>query len=112
MQYQVTHTTEYEYHHSVSLCHNVAKLLLRNTTDQLCKKTVVKISPQPEVMQEYEDFFGNKVVYFAIQQEHKHLKVTVLSQVEKNTVAVATLGFYTGTLWEDIKMQVLEPGIA
>lgn len=110
MQYQITHTTEYEYHHSVSLCHNVAKLLLRNTADQLCKKTVIKIIPQPEVMSEYEDFFGNKVVYFAIQQEHKHLKVTVISQVEKKTATSATLGFYTGTLWEQIKTQILEPG--
>jgi len=110
MQYQITHTTEYEYHHSVSLCHNVAKLLPRNTEDQLCKKAVVKITPQPEVMHEYEDFFGNKVVYFAIQQEHKHLKVTVLSQVEKKTEALATLDFYAGTSWEDIKTMVLEPG--
>ena len=110
MQYQITHTTEYEYHHSVSICHNVAKLFLRDTTDQLCKKMVVKISPQPEIINEYTDFFGNKVMYFAIQQEHKHLKVTVLSQIEKNKENNVTLEFFTATTWEEIKLQVLEPG--
>jgi transglutaminase-like putative cysteine protease len=110
MQYQITHTTEYEYHHSVSICHNVAKLLLRDTNNQLCKKTVVKISPQPEIINEYKDFFGNKVMYFAIQQEHKHLKVTVLSQVEKKKESNNTLGFFTTTPWEEIKHQILEPG--
>ena len=110
MQYQITHTTEYEYHQSVSICHNVAKLFLRDTNDQLCKKTIVKISPQPEIINEYKDFFGNKVMYFAIQQEHKHLKVTVLSQVEKKKEGNNTLGFFTTTPWEEIKSQVLEPG--
>ena len=110
MQYQITHTTEYEYYQSVSLCHNVAKLILRNTEDQLCKKTVVRITPQPDVMNEYEDFFGNKVMYFAIQQEHKHLKVTVLTQVEKKPANIATLNFYSATPWEAIKTQLIEPG--
>jgi len=110
MQYQITHTTEYEYHQSVSLCHNVARLLLRDTNDQLCKKTVVKISPQPEIINEYLDFFGNKVMYFAIQQEHKHLTVTVLSQVEKKKESNSEFGFFTTTPWEEIKQQILEPG--
>ena len=110
MQYQITHTTEYEYHQSVSLCHNVAKLILRDTANQLCKKTVVKITPHPDITFEYTDFFGNAVIYFAIQQEHKHLKVTVFSQVEKKPATTATLNFYKGTPWEEIKLLVLEPG--
>lgn len=109
MQYQITHTTEYEYHQSVSLCHNVTKLILRNTNDQLCKKTVVKIIPQPDVMSEYKDFFGNHVMYFAIQQEHRHLKVTVSSQIEKKAASSSTLNFYKGTTWEDVKLLIAEP---
>ncbi len=110
MQYQITHTTEYEYHQSVSLCHNVTRLILRNTEDQLCKKTVVKITPQPDIICEYKDFFGNNVMYFAIQQQHKHLKVTVVSQIEKRITAGSMLNFYQTTPWEEIKLQVLEPG--
>lgn len=110
MQYQITHTTEYEYHHSVSLCHNMAKLLLRDTDDQLCKKPQIKIFPQPDVMNEYEDFFGNKVIYFAIQQEHKHLKVTVQTQVEKKPAVNILLNLYSNTAWEQVQQLLLEPG--
>lgn len=110
MQYQITHTTEYEYHHSVSLCHNIAKLLLRDTDDQLCKKPHIKIIPQPDILNEYEDFFGNKVIYFAIQQEHKHLKVTVQTQLEKKPAAHALLNLYSNTAWEEVRQQLLEPG--
>lgn len=111
MNYQVTHTTEYEYHHAVSLCHNTAKLMLRNTEEQDCKKTTIRVTPQPDIINEYEDFFGNKVMYFAIQQEHKHLKVTVQSQVEKTTNPNVKLNLYAHTSWEDAKLQLMEPGI-
>jgi transglutaminase-like putative cysteine protease len=106
MEYQVTHTTEYNYNQSVSLCHNVARLLLRNTHEQLCKKTQVKITPQPDVLEEYEDFFGNKVLYFAIQQEHAQLKVTVITHVEKKVEPNNGLNFYLETPWEEIKQQL------
>jgi len=110
MQYQIIHTTEYHYHHSVSLCHNIAKLVLRNTDAQHCKKVQVKIIPQPDVMNEYEDFFGNKVMYFAIQQEHKHLKVTVHSQVEKKPDASFKMNLYGNISWEETKKQLMQPG--
>ena len=110
MQYQIIHTTEYHYHHSVSLCHNIAKLVLRNTDAQHCKKVQVKIIPQPDVMNEYEDFFGNKVMYFAIQQEHKHLKVTVHSQVEKKPDASLKMNLYGNISWEETKKQLMQPG--
>ena len=44
MKYQIAHTTEYQYHQSVSLCHNIAILIPRNTDQQECRKTVVKIT--------------------------------------------------------------------
>lgn len=110
MLYQITHTTQYTYHQAVSLCHNVAKLQLRNTGSQICKHTEINITPQPDIKFAYEDFFGNKVTYFAIQREHKLLTVTVLSKVEKKLPASATLHFYAGTKWEDIKKIILEPG--
>ncbi|MBZ5857532.1 transglutaminase family protein [Flavihumibacter profundi] len=110
MEYQVTHTTEYEYNNSVSLCHNMAKLLVRNTATQLCKNTEIEITPQPDILREYEDYFGNKVIYFAIQKEHRRLAVTVKSQVKKIVADKAELSFFAGTSWEQVKQQVLEPG--
>lgn len=108
MLYQITHTTEYDYHQSVTLCHNVARLLLRDTGNQQCKKTEIKISPQPDVLHEYKDFYGNKVLYFAIQKEHKLLKVTVLSQVEKRQTDALTPEIFGHTSWEQVPLQLKE----
>jgi transglutaminase-like putative cysteine protease len=108
MKYQIAHTTEYQYHQKVSLCHNIALLIPRDTDLQECKKTVVKIVPQPDVMNEYEDFFGNKVLYFAVQQEHSALKVTVLSQVEKYKPRNSTMGLYNNIPWEEVNKMLAD----
>ena len=83
MLYSVEHTTKYQYHEQVSLCHNIAALAPRNTDKQTCKAFNIIISPLPEILEEHMDFFGNKLYYFVIEQEHEELTVTVRSQVEK-----------------------------
>ena len=101
MIYKIIHTTVYTYHEPVSLCQNIARLVPRSSDKQVCKKSVVTIQPQPDVSDEYEDFFGNKLLYFAIQQVHKQLTVTAVSEIEKiaNPVSI-----YTGDAsWEDVK---------
>ena len=112
MQYQVTHTTEYEYHQPVSICHNVAKLFLRDTFDQSCRKTLIKISPEPEIKNEYTDFFGNKTLYFAIQHEHKHLRVTVISIIDKQPGVNNAPELFTNTAWEEVQQQIATNGEA
>jgi len=103
MIYKVTHTTHYEYHQSVSLCHNIARLQMRETPLQHCRQSEVTIVPAPNVMQEYDDFYGNKLLYFAIQQEHKQLKVTVQSTLEKKVDAGVIMDLYGNVSWEEAK---------
>jgi len=110
MKYQIAHTTEYQYHQRVSLCHNIALLIPRDTNLQECKKTMVRIIPQPDVINEYEDFFGNKILYFAVQQEHSSLKVTVLSQIEKIKPRNVTMALYSNIPWEEINKMLSKPG--
>ena len=110
MEYRITHTTKYIYPQPVSLCHNVAKLLLRNTQGQYCKQSSVEIIPQPDVLQEYPDYFGNKVIYFAIQKQHNELSVTIHSKVERSTTHDTILHFYKDTPWEKVPVMLLEPG--
>jgi transglutaminase-like putative cysteine protease len=110
MKYQIIHTTEYFYHQTVSLCHNIALLTPRNTNLQDCRKTAVKITPQPDVLNEYEDFFGNKALYFAVQQEHSSLRVTVLSQVETYKEKNLGLELYNNIAWEEITKLLDVPG--
>jgi transglutaminase-like putative cysteine protease len=83
MKYTIQHKTAYTYLEPVSLCHNIARLIPRETINQICRNTTIRISPQPNRINEYEDFFGNKVVYFSIEKEHWELTVDVTSEVER-----------------------------
>jgi len=107
MNFKITHTTAYTYKEAVSLCHNIARLIPRDTHIQVCKAVSVTISPQPDVINECEDFFGNKVMYFAIQEEHEKLSVTVSSEI--NRLPVTGLSNpHSFMPWEEIKQRVLD----
>jgi len=83
MIFEIKHITTYQYQEYVSLCHNLAMLTPRNTRNQICHESHITIHPVPEVLDEHLDFFGNKVFYFVVEQEHNKLTVTVISRVEK-----------------------------
>lgn len=115
MHYKVTHRTVYEYEEPINLCHNLAMLQPRSTDSQICKRSNVNISPQPDVMSAYEDFFGNKLLYFAIQQEHRVLDVTVTSYIENTRVPGHTLEPDANNLsWEEVQqlLSVSDPQMA
>ena len=108
MEYQITHITEYEYFQPIAICHNIAKLLVRNTSDQQSIKTNINISPEPDRISEYVDFFGNKVLYFAIQQEHKKLTVSIQSIIEKTISSPIQVNIYSDLAWNEIPALLLD----
>lgn len=103
--HRITHKTDYTYQLPVSLCHNVVRLTPRSTNKQFCKSSVVLITPGPDVLIEYEDFFGNKLVYFTIEKEHKKLSVHVSSEIEKLIPAEAQWPQNNYTTWEEVCRQ-------
>jgi transglutaminase-like putative cysteine protease len=106
MKYLLRHTTRYDYEASVTLSHNEARLLPRNLPWQTCEATQLKITPEPLRQQERRDFFGNQVVYFAIQDIHASLEVTVTSQVTTQPRSLPDLDSPT---WES-GVKKLAPG--
>lgn len=82
MKYRVTHSTRYAYQKDVTLCHNVAHLLMRSTLQQNCYLSELQITPPPASVNEWLDIFGNRQVSFSIQAPHQELKVTAISEVE------------------------------
>jgi len=110
--YKVIHKTLYTYSGPVSLCHNIARLVPRATGRQLCRSSRILIDPYPDVLTEYEDFFGNKVMYFAIQREHNDLRVTVLSEIEKSARVAPEISLYGNTPWEEVRQQLSAQGHA
>ncbi|MDD2725055.1 MAG: transglutaminase family protein [Methylovulum sp.] len=81
MKYRITHTTTYNYSQAVGLCQNEARLQPRDYWRQYCETSHLEITPTPMDFRELVDFFGNRLVYFAIQQPHRQLVVTAVSEV-------------------------------
>ena len=100
IRYRVTHVTEYRYTASVPQCQNEAHLLPRATPRQECEHTQLRIEPSPAVCQGREDFFGNRVTYFAIQEPHASLSVTARSEVLIVPIALPQL--QASPAWEEV----------
>ena len=82
MKYRIVHRTQYDYSQPVVLCHNEARLQPRPTAMQTCRRSDVTVEPAPAERAERDDFFGNRVLYFAVQAAHDQLSVTAISEVE------------------------------
>ncbi len=82
MKYKIVHRTEYAYDKFVSQCHNEARLLPRDFARQQCSDAQLTITPTPSDYSEREDFFGNRVAHFTVNQSHRNLVVTASSLVE------------------------------
>jgi transglutaminase-like putative cysteine protease len=83
MRFRVSHMTRYDYAEPVSLCHSLLHLKPpRQSPRQSCLASQIRVDPWPAVNREHEDFFGNRVSYFSIQQAHSALEVTAVSEVE------------------------------
>lgn len=81
MNYQVQHTTTYTYPSTVSICYNEAHLQPRDSAWQRRIAYDLTIRPQPEVLNLYDDFFGNHVAFFVVQEPHRTLTVTATSLI-------------------------------
>lgn len=87
MRYRITHRTEYAYAAAVTLCHNRMHLVPRDTPRQTCLSSQVDIDPQPSVVSERLDFFGNRMHLASIEQAHARLRIEVTSEVGIKTHA-------------------------
>ena len=74
-RYKIAHVTTYEYTEPVTLCQNVAHLSARFCDHQTSRSPVLSISPEPAVIEERADYFGNPIHYFTIQEAHRKLTV-------------------------------------
>ncbi len=107
MKYRITHSTLYQYNQLVGLCQNEARLQPRDFWRQQCQSNRFEISPEPSDFSERQDFFGNRVAYFAIQQAHQRLMVTAISEItvfpKQNRDDLANL-----ITWEQVRDQLQE----
>ena len=82
MRYRIRHHTEYQYGLPVASGHNIAHLTPRETPLQRLLQHEVQVSPEPAQRAWRDDFFGNRQLYFTLQEAHRNLAVTAFSEVE------------------------------
>ncbi|MCU0427855.1 MAG: transglutaminase family protein [Candidatus Kapabacteria bacterium] len=106
-RYRVLHTTEYEYKGTVNICQNEALLKPRSYStpllEQRCITSSLHITPRPDDERTHVDFFGNEVLYFALQKPHETLTVSATSILEKRSFAPLTDDFLSASEgWERV----------
>ncbi len=101
MKYRVRHVTKYLYSDAVLLCHNIAHLTPRNAGRQTRNSLQLTIAPEPAVLSDHIDFFGNTVVFFTVQERHQELQVTANSEVEVFAANPVVPGLTPP--WEDVR---------
>jgi transglutaminase-like putative cysteine protease len=102
MRYKVLHTTTYSYSDAVPICHNEVHLIPRDAARQACIYNRLRIKPQPTVMEQRIDYFGNRVTSFAIEQAHQKLTVAAMSRVHV-TAAPPPTDPAISAPWEDVR---------
>ena len=96
-------TTTYDYTEPVSLCQNVAHLSPRGAPGQTCHETSLSIEPEPAVLVEQVDYFGNPATFeqngsaghfSRMSSEHWHYSHFTYSR--KSILRANSRGFHAG----------------
>lgn len=80
--YVVVHETSYSYDQPVSLSRQIVHLAPRALPWQHCRHHALVVSPEPEILAETEDAFGNPITSLVIEAEHTKLVVRSESVVD------------------------------
>ena len=101
MNYSIAHTTTYRYGEPVPLGHNEACLTPRASPWQRCRSNLLAIRPVPTALQNWTDYFGNRVSYFTVEEEHRELSIHAQSEVEVREPAYPDPA--RTPAWEDVR---------
>lgn len=108
LKLRIVHKTEYRYTEPVSVSHHIAHLVPRNSGTQSSVSRELSITPEPSLRRERVDAFGNRCVYFAVQEPHTHLVVTSRALVDV-LPAEPKLPF-AGQAWNQVRDRLATDG--
>lgn len=81
MNYRITHRTTYDYAEPVAVSHHAARLRPRETETQTCREFSLHFEPEPDLITEHTDSFGNLVSCFSLQKLHARFEIVSKSLV-------------------------------
>lgn len=103
MRYDITHTTDYEYDHEVSVSHHLLHLAPRSLPHQRCLSHELSVDPTPAVVNHHVDYFGNQTAFLTLHTSHRRLRIVARSLVEVDSVAAPDPA--TALAWEKARDQ-------
>lgn len=101
MRYQIHHQTSYDYESKVSYSHHIARLRPTPNVRQLDGPFRLEISPRPDTLSHYRDYFGNATSYFSVITPHRRLVIDSYSQVEVKPIINPDLAI--SMPWESVR---------
>jgi transglutaminase-like putative cysteine protease len=107
MKYDITHRTTYRYSTPVAQSQHIVHMSPRAVERQRIKGHTLLIEPAPTIRTEREDYFGNRVVMFDIEQEHAELIVQA-----RSTICVTAPGKVDRAAtptWETVAQSIADP---
>ncbi len=81
-RHRVRHVTRYAYQERVELAQHVLHLEPRALALRQSASWSLAVSPEPSVMTQHRDSFGNPVTYLALQEPHSALEIVSEMEVE------------------------------
>lgn len=99
MKLRITHETQYDYQPMVETAQHMAYLKPMHGVGQQLLRHQLEVSPEPSVMREVVDVYGNTRHYFCLQTPHRQLQVVSHSEV---TTQTSTLPAST-VAWETVR---------
>ncbi len=111
MIYDVSHRTIYRYTTPVAQSQHVVHMSPRAVERQRVKGHTLLIEPAPTIRTEREDFYGNRVVLFDIELEHKELVIQAHSTI--GVTAPRAIDLAASMPWEAVVASIADrkPGI-
>jgi transglutaminase-like putative cysteine protease len=111
MIYDVSHRTIYRYTTPVAQSQHVVHMSPRVVERQRVKGHTLLIEPAPTIRTEREDYYGNRVVLFDIELEHKELVIHAHSTI--GVTAPRAIDLAASMPWEAVVTAIADrkPGI-
>jgi len=99
MIYRLKHRTTFKYAQPVTFVYNVLHLKPRDLPWQTTRNARLTITPEPAVLSEQPDFFGNRTTYCTVQEKHQIMQVLMESEIEVRKRPVMT---QQGPAWDTV----------
>ncbi len=107
VDYRIRHSSAYRYGHEIMLAHHLLHLSPRAVPGQRLRSFRLDIEPDPAVMTEHQDYFGNRTTYFEVHEPHNWLTIRTEIEVEVDEERAGPDAWTTP--WEELRDRLTAP---